>query len=220
MSRRHLAYVLAFRPGANTFAESGATAAALALLPWALVNVIALPLFAGQPPQWTATGMRSLFPSLVGWVVAGGVAGVLMHALATLVTWRPEPEPVERRPPPATRIVILGGGFAGATTASKLEQAFGPDPSVSLTLVSDTNALLFTPMLAEVAASSLEATHISSPLRTGLRRTEVIRGRVVDVNFDRRSVRLAQEAHPVTGDVTLPARDEPFDHLVLALGSV
>jgi len=32
-------------------------------------------------------------------------------------------------------------------------------------LVSDTNALLFTPMLAEVAGSSLEATHITSPLR-------------------------------------------------------
>jgi NADH:ubiquinone reductase (H+-translocating) len=214
MSRRHLAHVLAFRPGANTFAESGATAAALALLPWALVSVIALPLFAGQPPQWTATGMRSLFPSLVGWVVAGGVAGVLMHALATLVTWRPEPEPVERRPPPATRIVILGGGFAGATTASKLEQAFGPDPSVSLTLVSDTNALLFTPMLAEVAASSLEATHISSPLRTGLRRTEVIRRPVADIDLAARRVRLAPDEY------TLVPPEVPFDHLVLALGAV
>ena len=216
VSRRDLAYVLAFRPGANTFAESGATAAALALLPWALVNVIALPLFAGQPPQWTATGMRSLFPSLVGWVVGGGVAGVLMHALATFVTWRfgPEPEPVERHSSPATRIVILGGGFGGATTAAKLERAFGPDPSVSLTLVSDTNALLFTPMLAEVAASSLEATHISTPLRTGLRRTEVIRRPVADIDLAARCVRLAPDEY------TLVPPEVPFDHLVLALGAV
>ena len=45
-----------------------------------------------------------------------------------------------------------------------------------LTLVSETNALLFTPMLAEVAGGSLEAAHISYPLRTNLRRTAVIRG--------------------------------------------
>ncbi len=98
-SRQHVARALTFRPGANTLAESRATAAALALLPWALVSVIGLPLLAGQPPQWTASGMRVLFPSLVGWVLGGAVAGVLAHALATLVTWRlgPEPGPIERR---------------------------------------------------------------------------------------------------------------------------
>ncbi|MFN8456315.1 MAG: hypothetical protein U0401_16875 [Anaerolineae bacterium] len=41
-------------------------------------------------------------------------------------------------------------------TAEKLEQVFGPDRSVAFTTVSETNALLFTPMLAEVASSSLE----------------------------------------------------------------
>ncbi len=95
-----------------------------------------------------------------------------------------------------------------------MERAFGPDPSVALTLVSDTNALLFTPMPAEVAASSLEATHISSPLRTGLRRTEVIRRPVADIDLVARRVRLATDEYtPVSPEV-------PFDHLVLALGAV
>jgi len=49
------------------------------------------------------------------------------------------------------RIVILGGGFAGMRTAERLEEQLRANPSVSITLVSDTNALLFTPMLAEVA---------------------------------------------------------------------
>ncbi len=215
-SPRRLTSVLAFRPGASTFAESAATAAALALLPWALVSVIALPLLAGQPPQWTAAGMRSQFPSLVGWILIGAVAGLLLHALSGLRAPRvgPELSPIEHAPRPSTRIVILGGGFAGATTAAKLEQAFGADPSVSLTLVSDTNALLFTPMLAEVAASSLEATHISSPLRTGLRRTQVIRRPVADIDLAGRRVRLAPDEYtPVPPEV-------PFDHLVLALGAV
>jgi hypothetical protein len=47
----------------------------------------------------------------------------------------------ERQSVAPTRIVILGGGFAGATTAEHLERAFGTDPSVEVTLVSDTGAL-------------------------------------------------------------------------------
>src|SRR6185436_79010 len=86
-----------------------------------------------------------------------------------------------------------GGGFAGMATAEALEQTFGADASVSLTLVSDTNALLFTPMLAEVAGSSLEPTHISSPLRTSLRRTQVVRGRVVGIDLEKHHVFLAMD---------------------------
>ena len=54
----------------------------------------------------------------------------------------------ERQSGAPTRIVILGGGFAGATTAEHLERAFGADPSVEVTLVSDTSALLFTRLYA------------------------------------------------------------------------
>jgi NADH dehydrogenase FAD-containing subunit len=43
--------------------------------------------------------------------------------------------------------VILDGGFAGMTTAAKLERALGADRSIDITLVSNTNVLLFTPTL-------------------------------------------------------------------------
>ena len=64
---------------------------------------------------------------------------------------------------------------------------------ISFTLVSETNALLFTPMLAEVAGSSLEPSHISTPLRTSLRRTQVVRGKVSEVELESRKIRIAAE---------------------------
>jgi NADH dehydrogenase len=136
-------------------------------------KVILLPLAAGEEPRWTTEGMRLAFPAFVGWVLYCVGLGLVARALSDIAPafLGPEPQGAALAPAARTRIVILGGGFAGVATAIHLERAFGAAPSISLTLVSDTNALLFTPMLAEVAGGSLEAAHISSPLRTSLRRT-------------------------------------------------
>jgi NADH dehydrogenase len=117
------------------------------------------------------------------------------------------------RPLPArrTRIVVVGGGFAGVAVAEQLERLFAADPSVVLTLISDTNALVFTPLLAEVAGGRLEPTQIGSSIRSRLRRSRVVRGRVTGVDLDARGVQLM---------VHDELDEEPFDHLVLALGSV
>ncbi|MGA8655014.1 MAG: NAD(P)/FAD-dependent oxidoreductase [Chthoniobacterales bacterium] len=190
------------------------TCAALGLFFWATINVILLPMAAPQGPQWTAEEMRALFPALIGWVLFCFLLGALTQAARRASEHFLGPESPRRAPsPPAktTQVIILGGGFAGVTTAEHLEKQFRDDPTVSFTLVSETNSWLFTPMLVEVAASGLEPTHITTPLRTSLKRTRVLRGKVTSIDLEARRVQLSEDG---------PQSGQHYDHLVLALGSV
>jgi NADH:ubiquinone reductase (H+-translocating) len=208
-------FALAFRYSRHAYIDSLMTGAAFGIPLWASLSIILFPIMSGQMPHWTAAGMRALFPQLTGWLLYGASTGLVLQALRDLASKRPAasaevPAPhIEHK----KQIVILGGGFAGMSTASRLEQLFGADQSIDFTLVSETNALLFTPMLAEVAGSSLEPTHISSPLRTALHRTRVIRGKASQIDLLGRRVTIT------LGD-GFAAQELTYDHLVLALGTV
>ncbi len=65
----------------------------------------------------------------------------------------------------APRIVIAGGGFAGVTTALALARRCAGVLPVHITLVSNRNFFLFTPMLAEAATGAVETRHVLYPIR-------------------------------------------------------
>ncbi len=65
-----------------------------------------------------------------------------------------------------TRILILGGGFAGTECCLQLESYFQNDSDVEIVLVSEDNFVLFTPMLPQVASGTIETRHIVTPIRT------------------------------------------------------
>ena len=110
------------------------------------------------------------------------------------------------------RVLILGGGFAGLSTARELEQQLRSDGSVEVTLVNRENFFLFTPMLHEVAASDLDLTTIVNPARKMLRHVKFFAGGVIGVNLAERKVIVAHgfDHHQHALD---------YDYLVLSLGS-
>lgn len=98
-------------------------------------------------------------------------------------------------------VLILGGGFGGATVARKLGTG---------TLVSLEHAMLFTPMLPEVASGSLEPRHVTVPLREMCPGSELMIGKAVDHDPQSKVVTIENEV----GRLELA-----YEHLVIALGS-
>ena len=111
-----------------------------------------------------------------------------------------------------TRILILGGGFAGLEAARYLERTVAKRSDVEVTLVSRENFSLFTPMLHEVVASDLEPADICNPLRKLLRRVTVLNGEIETIDLAARRVTISYGIRELR-------RELQFDHLVLALGS-
>jgi NADH dehydrogenase len=112
-----------------------------------------------------------------------------------------------------TRILIVGGGFAGVYAAVELDRHLRRYPNAEVTIVNRDNFFLFTPMLHEVAASDLDVTHIVNPVRKLVRHVRFFDGDVVDIDLEGRGVVVAHGADDHTHRL-------PYDHLVIALGSI
>jgi NADH dehydrogenase len=114
----------------------------------------------------------------------------------------------------APRIVILGGGFAGVTAALELAKRCAGLLPVHITLLSNQNFFLFTPMLAEAATGAVETRHILYPIRPLCGRWGIEFGemQVEGIDLERRRVTVRHHRSPLRQQVH-------YDSLVLALGA-
>ena len=103
-------------------------------------------------------------------------------------------------------LVIIGGGFAGARLAERLEGRLPEEWRV--TLLSRENFITYNPLLPEVVSASLLPGHVIAPLRQLARRTRVAMMQVTDIDFAARTVHHLGEGPGVVH----------YDELVLACG--
>jgi NADH dehydrogenase len=108
-------------------------------------------------------------------------------------------------------VLILGGGFGGLYAARKLERALPPH-AAKVTVVTDVNFMLYTPLLPGAAAGSLEPRHVVVPLREHLSRTDLLLGKVTGADPD------AKRVFVTTADGQ--ERELAYDQLIVALGSI
>jgi NADH:ubiquinone reductase (H+-translocating) len=103
-----------------------------------------------------------------------------------------------------TRVVIVGGGFAGLYAAKNLGKA-----SVQVTLIDRKNHHTFQPLLYQVATAALNPGEIAVPTRAILRdydNVEVLMAETTDFDLGARRV--------ITDDGIVP-----YDYLILAAGA-
>src|SRR5947207_3441484 len=103
-----------------------------------------------------------------------------------------------------SRILILGGGFGGLFTALDLSGAG------NVTLVSDEDHFLFTPMLYEYLSGEVEEWHIAPQYSELLdERVHFVKGSITAIDLTARSVLLTDQSKSLE-----------YDILVLAIGGV
>jgi NADH dehydrogenase len=111
----------------------------------------------------------------------------------------------------AWQVVIAGGGFGGFYAARALERLLAPQ-SAHVTLVNEGNFLLYTPLLPGAAGATLDPRHVVVPLRSQLRRTDLMIGSVTGADPARGVLNVRR----IDGE----ALELGYDQLIVALGSV
>ncbi|MGE4226695.1 MAG: NAD(P)/FAD-dependent oxidoreductase [Vicinamibacterales bacterium] len=109
-----------------------------------------------------------------------------------------------------SNVIVAGAGMAGYAAARALERFAGEE--ITITVVNPTNAVVYPPVLPEVAGGSVAPRQAVSPLRAGLRRSRLVVGELCGLDRTQRvaAVKLADGTR----------RELPWDHVVLGFGSI
>ena len=122
-------------------------------------------------------------------------------------------------------IVIMGLGFGGVYAYLKLHNLFHAKKQVRITIISERDHFMFTPMIHEVATGTLLSSSLRQPART-LPQCCIYRfveGIIGGINCDTKTVTV-HHMNPYAPEVknsegAEPTEEVPYDYLISALGS-
>jgi len=112
---------------------------------------------------------------------------------------------------PIKRIVILGGGYGGVNVLKQLQETFQSNTTVSISLVSQDNFFLHTPLLPEMATGMLASRHIATPIRSFCKRARYHHAKVDSIDLNSNKVTISRALDKQKHELD-------YDYLVIALG--
>jgi len=127
-------------------------------------------------------------------------------------TYDKHDENVHENPSPSLkRILILGGGYGGVGVLKQLQKAFQSDTEISISLVSQDNFFLHTPLLPEMATGMLASRHIATPIRAFCKRARYYQAKVEQIDLNNNKVTISRT-------LDNQKRELDYDFLVIGLG--
>ena len=150
-----------------------------------------------------------------GWVKGGLALGGLVIGLGAIRrAGNPTPRYAPWEKPPyeefEKKVLVLGGGFGGYTTAKDLCELVKDREDVGVLVLAKNNFFTFWPMVPGIVSSDIDARNVAQPLRRAL----ILAG----ASFRRAEAKkLDLERKVVEADGGL---EFPYDHVVISLGGL
>ncbi len=110
------------------------------------------------------------------------------------------------------KILILGGGFGGINILKSIQNKFKNNSNVRISLVSQDNYFLYTPMLPQVSSGLIRPNDITIPIRKLCKQAEFYQATISSIDLEQKLVTITR-----TFDSKVRALD--YDYLIIALGS-
>ena len=111
-----------------------------------------------------------------------------------------------------TKILILGGGFGGINVLKLIQNKFKNNSNIRISIVSQDNYFLYTPMLPQVSSGLIHPNDITVPIRKMCKQAEFYHAIISSIDLEQKLVTITR-----TFDGKVHALD--YDYLVIALGS-
>lgn len=115
----------------------------------------------------------------------------------------------------ATRILILGGGFAGVYAGFELQRACAGQ-HVEISIVNRENFYVFYPLLPEIISGAIEVENVLNPIRLVVPKASLYVGEVTAIDLAQARVEIRHGLYRHKQE----ERTLLYDHLIVALGGV